>query len=105
LAVFAFAVEDMNERESVMTSATPAAFLFGARQPARVSHMQARAHALLVPVELAELHERRLLLAQLRVALGVARRIGLCWWADACERAARTGAAGAGPAGALRICL
>ncbi len=66
-AVLAFAVDDTNERERVMTSARPFAFLQPECQQAGTSHRSQC--VLLVPVDLAELHERTLLTAELRLPL------------------------------------
>lgn len=56
-AVFAFAVEDMNERDLLMTSATPSALL----QLVSNSQIEAGENVLLIAVQLSELHKSGLL--------------------------------------------
>lgn len=62
-AVFAFAVDDMNDRESVMTSATPFAFL---QVPCIRFHVgtYSRIRSLLIAVELTKLDQRGLLVPE-----------------------------------------
>lgn len=76
LAVFALAVEDMKDLERVIISATPFAFLEYISLAVRV---RSGHDALLVAVELAELHERRLLLARLLLSLQFVD-LAICAW-------------------------
>lgn len=61
LAVFAFAVDDINARDLLMTSATPSALL---RRREHETGGKCVGDVLLVAVELAELHEGCLLVSQ-----------------------------------------
>jgi len=63
-AVFAFAVDDMNALDNVITSARPFAFLPSVGSVFLGSRVLLDGSALLVPIQLAELNERCLLFPQ-----------------------------------------
>lgn len=71
LAVLALAVDDMNDRESVITSATPAALLWSALVLDRV--LIYKLDELLVSVQLTQIHQRRFLIPNVLLIVLIGR--------------------------------
>ncbi len=66
-AVFAFAVDETNERDDLMTSATPFALL--RKEVEHAAEPDSHTDVLLVSVQFSELHKCTLLVPQIRLLL------------------------------------